>query len=141
MVLQTKGIVELGSSENLSPIEADIEPIETPEQIPVDPTVLTDAIEVGGEETVCVCDETTHVHGVGNFDYDIYEPFVGNIVFTYTGDNVTKVTTNNTFGTIVTDFTYIGDDVSQISINKYGSISRFVTFVKQGDIITQINIT
>ena len=50
MVLQTKGIVELGSGENLSPIESDIEPIETPGSVPIDPTILVETIEVGGEE-------------------------------------------------------------------------------------------
>lgn len=74
-------------------------------------------------------------------DFGIYNPLVGTVVFTFTGDDITKITTTNSFGNKVVDLSYTGGEVSQIDIDNYGEVSRTITFTKnpQGE-ITQINI-
>ncbi len=85
--------------------------------------------------------------GVGqidpNIDYNSYKPLVGTITFTYTGENVTKVTIDNTAGIKVIDFSYDGsDEVWKVNIDNYGISSREIIFNKdvEGN-ITTIGIT
>ena len=139
MVFRSTGIVELGEDLNLSPIERDIVPIPIPEEIPPDGVVLLENIEIG--TAPCISDAPGYQPGVYNYDYGTYEPFPGNVVFTYTGDDITKITTTNEFGVKISDLTYVGGEVTQIDIDNYGVAQRRVTFVKAGDVITQVIIT
>lgn len=139
MVLQTKGIIQLGEEQNIVPPSEDISPIELPQNVPAEEPVLLETVELPGSAYIvpCECDEGN----VGFADYGKFEPFPGSVVFTYTGDDVTRVTTTNDFGQIVSDFTYSAGEVSQIDIDKYGESSRRIVFTRVGGNVTQIDIT
>ncbi|MHA1198092.1 MAG: hypothetical protein ACTSQF_01860 [Candidatus Heimdallarchaeaceae archaeon] len=136
MVLQTKGIVQLGEDLNLAPIGEDIDAIALPVSVPQDEPVLLESVELPGSAyiipAVCDCD-------AGDDIYNIQQPVPAIVVFTRDGNgDVTLITTTNAYGVKTTTFTYVAGEVDYLDINNYGEESRRVTFTRVAGEVTQI---